>query len=384
MPEEERVQYSAMTGQSLFYMGETNLSHKILAIAEEQGAQSASYALKLLQSEGELRIASTGKDATGKLATQEYHVEGPVMIFLTTTAGEVDEELLNRCLVLTVDEGATQTAAIHARQRQAQTMAGLLARVEQASRVTLHQNAQRLLEPLFVANPHAETLRFPTQSTRARRDHMKYLTLMRSIALLHQHQREVKVVEHGGERIRYIEVSASDIAMADRLSKVVLSQSADELPPQTRRLQSMIGGWVRSRAESEGIEMAAVRFTRRDVRALTRWGDSALKKHLGRLEELEYLIVHGGGARRRTVYELASADGYDGHLVALGSDWSPPGHWGGADQNSSEKSQPKSHLVTVPGGAHQEPAAESVVAPSVVPRPGMRSPLIGAAGVGQR
>src|SRR5690606_18233889 len=62
MPEEERVQYSAMTGQSLFYMGETNLSHKILAIVEEQGAERASYALKLLQSEGELTIASTGKD----------------------------------------------------------------------------------------------------------------------------------------------------------------------------------------------------------------------------------------------------------------------------------------------------------------------------------
>src|SRR5690606_29672777 len=101
VPEEERVQYSAMTGQSLFYMGETDLKHKVLAIVEEEGAERASYALKLLQSEGELTIASTGKDpATGKLITQEYRVEGPVMIFLTTTAIEIDEELLNRCLVL--------------------------------------------------------------------------------------------------------------------------------------------------------------------------------------------------------------------------------------------------------------------------------------------
>ncbi len=38
MPEEERIKYSAMTGQSLFYMGETSLKHKILAIAEEEGA----------------------------------------------------------------------------------------------------------------------------------------------------------------------------------------------------------------------------------------------------------------------------------------------------------------------------------------------------------
>src|SRR5690606_28271126 len=127
MPEEERVQYSAMTGQSLFYMGETNLSHKILAIAEEEGAERASYALKLLQSEGELTIASTGKDpATGRLVTHEYRVQGPVMIFLTTTALEVDEELLNRCLVLTVDETREQTRAIHEAQRQSETLEGLL------------------------------------------------------------------------------------------------------------------------------------------------------------------------------------------------------------------------------------------------------------------
>jgi hypothetical protein len=45
LPAEQQVKYSAMTGQSLFYMGETNLSHKILAIVEEEGAERASYAL---------------------------------------------------------------------------------------------------------------------------------------------------------------------------------------------------------------------------------------------------------------------------------------------------------------------------------------------------
>ena len=52
MPEAERVQYSAMTGQSLFYLGEKDLQHKILAIAEEEGVRQAAYALKLLQSQG--------------------------------------------------------------------------------------------------------------------------------------------------------------------------------------------------------------------------------------------------------------------------------------------------------------------------------------------
>jgi len=91
-PAEEQIKYSAMTGQSLYYLGEKNLKHKILAIVEEEGAEKASYALKLLQSEGELTIASTGKDAnTGRMETQEYHVEGPVAIILTTTSIDIDE-----------------------------------------------------------------------------------------------------------------------------------------------------------------------------------------------------------------------------------------------------------------------------------------------------
>jgi DNA primase len=96
IPLEERIRYSAMTGQSLYYLGENNLSHKILAIAEEEGVRQAAYALKLLQSDGELTIASTAKDeASGNLMTRQDTVKGPVMLMLTTTAIDVDEELLN-------------------------------------------------------------------------------------------------------------------------------------------------------------------------------------------------------------------------------------------------------------------------------------------------
>jgi len=52
------------------------------------------------------------------------------VIFLTTTAIEIDEELMNRCVVLTVDEEREQTRAIHRLQRERQTLEGLLARVD--------------------------------------------------------------------------------------------------------------------------------------------------------------------------------------------------------------------------------------------------------------
>ncbi|MEQ9878191.1 DNA primase [Pectobacterium aroidearum] len=305
IPPEERLQYSAMTGQSLFYLGETNLQHKILAIAEEEGVRQAAYALKLLQSDGELTIASTGKDdATGNLVTKQYTVKGPVMLMLTTTAIDVDEELLNRCLVLSVNESREQTEAIHALQRHKQTLEGLLMENEKSYLTELHQNAQRLLKPLKVVNPFASQLTFLSDKTRTRRDHMKYLTLIQSVALLHQYQREVKTVEHRGVVIEYIEVERSDIVLANRLAHEILGRTLDEMPPQTRKLLLLIQGMVNQLAHAQNRKPSEVRFTRRDIRNATQWSDSQLKLHCLRLAEMEYLLVHGGSRGHLLQYEL--------------------------------------------------------------------------------
>src|SRR3546814_12346300 len=81
---------------------------------------------------------------------RSYRVEGPVMLSLTTTAIDIDEELMNRCLVLTVDESREQTRAIHALQRRRQTLEGLLAGEDRAVTLALHRNAQTLLEGVKV------------------------------------------------------------------------------------------------------------------------------------------------------------------------------------------------------------------------------------------
>jgi len=363
IPAEERVKYSAMTGQSLFYMGETNLKHKILAIVEEQGAERASYALKLLQSEGELTIASTGKDPqTGKLVTHEYRVEGPVMIFLTTTAVEIDEELLNRCLVLTVDEDREQTRAIHRLQREKQTLEGLLARRARPSLLKVHQDAQRMLKPILVANPYARHLTFLDDRTRTRRDHVKYLTLIRAIALLHQYQRPVLSVEHGGVVVPYVEVTRGDVALANRLAHQVLGRSLDELAPQTRRLLVALDLMVRDECRAKKVERTEYRFTRRHVRERLGFGNTQLKVHLARLEEMEYVLVHrdGQSASYELLYEGQGQDGqpfvcglldveklsaYDGERSAFSAERSgvgrpPVGAWSGGGRGEENAVSP--------------------------------------------
>jgi len=304
MPDEETVRYSAMTGQSLFYMGESNLKHRILAIAEEQGAARAAYALKLLQSEGELTIASTGTDAAGNLVTQEYRVEGPTVLFMTTTAIDIDEELMNRCLVLSVDEGREQTRAIHARQRARRTLDGLMAKAAKDEIVALHRHAQRLLRPLAVVNPYADRLTFLDDRTRTRRDHEKYLSLIDTIALLHQHQRPVKTLPLGDRPLEYIEATLEDIATANALAHDVLGRSLDELPPQTRRVLAAVQVLVRERAGTQRIPASEVRFGRADVRYSTGLSDTQCRLHLDRLASLEYLLTHRGRRGQSFEYEL--------------------------------------------------------------------------------
>ena len=310
LPEEDVVRYSAMSGQSLFYMGDRALQHKILAIAEEEGARQAGYALKLLQSEGRVTMASTGKDpATGMLTTHDYTVEGPVMLFLTTTAIDLDEELLNRCLVLTVNESREQTRAIHGIQRQRETLEGLLAKTQRDSLLHLHRNAQRLLQQLAVVNPYPDQLSFRDDQTRSRRDHVKYLTLIRSIALLHQFQREVKTVTHQGQHLRYLEVIPEDIALANDLAQEVLSRTVDELLPQTRKLLTLLHDWAKDECGRLGVELVAFRFTRRQVREAIGWGDTQLKIHLARLAELEFLVPHRGGHKPVNGVYLGAVEG---------------------------------------------------------------------------
>jgi hypothetical protein len=310
MPGEATVAYSAMTGQALYYLGETDLAHKVLSIAEEEGASRASYALKLLVSEGRLSIAAAGKDPlTGRLVTNTYEVTGPVALLMTTTSPELDEELANRLLVLAVDEGRNQTRAVHVAQRSAETLEGLVARAKRADVIARHANAQRLLSPVAVVNPHAPSLGFSDRSTRNRRDNAKYLGLIRAVTLAHQHQRSRQQVTVEGKTVTYIEATERDVAVAERLCGQVLGTTTDELSPATRNLLSSIVDFTATNG---------IRFTRRELRSATGLGDSQLKVHLARLVDLEYVATERAGPS--TSYELVAGDHAYGTASANNAD----------------------------------------------------------------
>jgi energy-coupling factor transporter ATP-binding protein EcfA2 len=301
VPEEDLVSLSALTAQSLYYLGAGDLARKVLFVSEEHGASRAAYALKLLISEGRLAIASAGKDPeTGRLRTRSYGVEGPVSLLMTTTAAEVEAELANRLVVLGVDEDRAQTRAVQAAQRRAATLEGLMARLGREPVIRLHRNAQRLLEALPVVVGGAEELAFPDSSTRHRRDHQKLLSVIAAITLLHQYQRPQATVEVAGTPVRYVEASADDVAVGAQLCQEVLLRAADELSPPARRLLSVMENQANQRRGN-----LPVGFTRRELRELTGWSEHQVRVGLGRLVALEYVSERRDGPGRRHSYVLA-------------------------------------------------------------------------------
>ncbi|OMI15280.1 DNA primase [Leptospira weilii serovar Heyan] len=306
VPGEEKEKYSAMTGQSLFYMSATSLKNKVLAISEEEGVERAKYALKILQSEKKISIATTTKDQqSGRLSTTEYTVEGPVVLFLTTTSVEIDEELQNRAIVLTVNEDREQTRTILTNQRTEETLEGVFKQNTKEKIVTRHQNIQRLLKSIAVVNPYAKEIKFPDTRLRMRRDQKKYLTLIRSIALLHQYQREEKTAKDArGKEIPYIEVEKEDITLASLLFSRIFGRNLEDLSAHTKRLLQEIHEYVEELCKTKGVTRSEIRLTRKEIRERTGVSDTRLRVHLKRLEELEYLYVRNPKQGTALEYEL--------------------------------------------------------------------------------
>jgi hypothetical protein len=170
-----------------------------------------------------------------------------------------------------------------------------------------------------VINPYARQLTFLDTATRTRRDHEKYLTLIASIALLHQYQRPVLTQTRDGHTVSYIEVIRDDITVANRLAHEVLGRTLDELAPQTRRLLLLLEQMVRTDCERLAIQRQDYRFSRKQIRDFTGWGQTQVQLHLQRLVDLEYLVSHRGSRGQSFVYELLyQGEGQDGVPFVLG------------------------------------------------------------------
>lgn len=302
VPSEDLIKYTRITGQALFYKEPDALVNKLLAIDEEEGAAEAAYSLRNLQSGGYLSVSATRTDPqSGKQRAEDYRVNGPTSIFLTTAHPEaLDYETRNRFVMLTVDESKEQTRRILERQRWSETLEGLIARENREAIIRRHRDAQRLIEPLRIVIPESLGLSFPTGRLILRREHKKYLALIKAITLLHQHQRQRKRAAVGDRTVEYIEATRGDVELAQTLATNLLRRNLDELAPPTRSLARDIAQLVAAKREHDAV------FDRKELQNATGLSLWHIRTYLAQLIEYEYIAPVAGGGRRgkRNLYEL--------------------------------------------------------------------------------
>jgi len=316
VPEEDVIKYTRLTDQSLFYHEEDSLYKKVLAIEEEAGASGAGYAIRNVVTSKFLKTGSTIKDPqTGILKNQNTNVKIQTSVFLTTTRNGLDHETMNRFVIATIDESEYQTRRILEYQRRLYGEDGYRLRKEKEALTRLHNNAQRLIEPMDVVNPYQDQLTFTTRTLRARREQVKYLTLINTVTLLRQYQRTIKERRDGA---RYIEVEPCDIDIANKLAKVYITKSLDCLSPQSRALYEHVRAITRDICVKRGIDQDKCIISRREIMEYTGWSEWQVRTHLWELVEMEYIITIQGKQGKRYCYRLVEDIDYELPTVDIG------------------------------------------------------------------
>ena len=345
-PPEDVVKLTSLSGKALFYNGRKSLKHKILALAEEAGAEEAAYAIRNLISAGELIIEVTVKDlGTGKMTTMENKVEGPTAVFITTTNPEVDPETRSRFFVTSIDESREQTRAILSFQRKRHTLEGRTGKTTMEALISKHSNFQRLLKQVMVVNPYAEKLVYSDDRLQSRRDQPKYLNLINAVAFLRQmqpptpvgsgapgkeasgDQGRIRHAQRNGRTVDYIEVDLEDIRLANEMACDVLGKSLDDLNSVSRDLLELVDRMVGEKAMAlkdgktgKAPDRRDITFSRRDIREYTGWPHARVERYLKQLIDMEYVVGAGMGKRGlRHVYILVyEGQGKDGEKFLMG------------------------------------------------------------------
>lgn len=316
-PPEDLRDFSRITPKALFYVPLDWAKHKFLLIRERAGGEDADYSLRTLISEKGLSIALPEKNEAGVLETSERFVEGPVSYLETTTMIDIDPEVMTRLLEIYVDESQQQTQRVQERQRDLSSVDALRFGQEREVILRRHHNAQRLLRTLPVVIPYAHHLTFPSDSVRNRRDNDKFLRLVRVIAFLHQHHKEVKVLSDADGDVEYIEADLRDYRLAWELAGPLFSPTLDDLDKRARELLLLIYGEVRRRyARDNGLviedqpddRIFQIRMPMRDIRALSKMSVAQTRAIVTNLVDEDLLRVDGGRQGRTFYYSIGIID----------------------------------------------------------------------------
>lgn len=232
MPEEETVVLSSMTAKALEYMRD-QLKHKLLLIQEWEGLSEALPIIRTLQSEGKLARLHTAIDPIQKIRVARVDSQDcPCSVIVTTTKEGIHDENSTRIFELYADESVEQTKKVVRHTLMKADKRNRISEEEKERIFQLHQNVQRVLEPVYVNIPFADHFLFPHKTSRHRRDSKRFIELIRTVAFLRQKQKEVVTTEG----INSIEADLEDYRIAYEIGLDVMRATLNSISNRAKNV----------------------------------------------------------------------------------------------------------------------------------------------------
>jgi 5S rRNA maturation endonuclease (ribonuclease M5)/energy-coupling factor transporter ATP-binding protein EcfA2 len=294
MPPEDTIHLTRVTESSFYNYGEYELSNKLIGMEDFDGLEEkAELAFRELMSKGMISSSTSGKNEhTGQISAYVKTVFGPIASLSATTKGEIYEDNMSRCFLISVDESQAQTQKIIRYQNN--KSAGEINNKKEKEIRSFLRNCMRLLQPLDVINPFANKIELPKEAHKIRRLNDLFQSYVKQITLLNQFQRKK---DYQGRLI----TDKVDVTTAIEIMFDSIILKVDELDGSLRDFYEKLKSYVLSKSKE-------YEFTRREIRTETRVSNTQLHRFMKHLLDLEYLYLSSGYDNKGHKYKVAYWD----------------------------------------------------------------------------
>ena len=197
IPDEDKLEITKLSGNAFYYFGQQELRNKLILIEDLDGAEDVLYPLREIKSKKQVTKTVVIKNTKGETRTVTLKVEGPVCVAGCTTRERLYEDNANRSFLIYIDESEAQDEKIMSYQRK--LSAGKIDLAEEHKLQEQFKDMQRVLRPVQIRNPFAESLKIPKEVFKPRRTNAHYLAFIEAVTFYHQYQREKCHDEETGE-----------------------------------------------------------------------------------------------------------------------------------------------------------------------------------------
>ena len=299
IPDEDKIEITALTQNAFYYFGTDELGHKLIMIEDFDGALTALYPIRELQSKQRISKTVTIKDNKGNTKTIHLKVQGPVTVAGCTTQESMYEDNANRSFLIYLDESKEQDKKVMHYQRL--LSAGKINLEEEHKTKEFLKNVQRVLKTVKIINPYAEYLEIPDEVLKPRRSNAHYLGFIEAVTFYHQYQRTEEVNTDTGEI--YIQTTLEDIEIANAMMKDILLRKSDELNKATRSYFEHLKAYLKTENKTT--------FSTKEIRQALRTNPSSQKRYMLLLLSNNYIKKVKGKKERGFVYEVCSFEEYE-------------------------------------------------------------------------